>query len=81
MGEEPARTFHRFLESLDPLKIFDMDANHHQQVLRMLDRFRGSKLTYVDASSLALIEQYNIRQVWSTDHHLALTGAEILPRL
>ena len=37
-------------------------------------------LTYVDASSLCLMERYKIRKVWSTDHHLGLTGAEVLPR-
>jgi predicted nucleic acid-binding protein len=47
----------------------------------MLDRLRGAKLTYVDASSLTLMERHKIRKVWGTDHHLALTGAEVLPRI
>ena len=33
-----------------------------------------------DASSLVFIEQLGIDTVWSTDHHLGLTGAEVLPR-
>ncbi len=45
----------------------------------MLDRLRGARLTYVDASSLALMERHGIRTVWATDHHLGLTGAEVLP--
>ena len=48
--------------------------------MKTLDRFRGSKLTYVDASSLTLIDQHDIPQVWSTDRHLALSGAQVLPR-
>jgi hypothetical protein len=52
----------------------------HARTLGVLDRFRGTKLTYVDAASLGWIEQRKIKTVWSTDHHLGLTGAEILPR-
>ncbi|MET0592937.1 MAG: PIN domain-containing protein [Polyangiaceae bacterium] len=79
-GEEAARSFRALLDSLESLRIFSTDAEHHTQVLRMLDRLRGAKLTYVDASSLALMERNKIRTVWATDHHLGLTGAEVLPR-
>ncbi len=80
MGEEPARTFRLFLGNLDGLRILEATREHHTHVLHMLDKLRGAKLTYVDASSLCFIEQRKIRRVWSTDHHLALTGAEVLPR-
>ena len=80
MGEEEARTFRAFLDTLDGLKMLDADAEHHRLTLRALDRFHGAKLTYVDASSLAWLERLRIRRVWSTDHHLAMTGAEVIPR-
>jgi predicted nucleic acid-binding protein len=80
MGEESARTFTALLASLTGLKLFDVTGHHHRQVLATLDRFRGTKLTYVDASSLCFLKRYRIKLVWSTDHHLALTGARILPR-
>jgi predicted nucleic acid-binding protein len=79
-GEETARDFRRMLDSLQGLKVLCPGNSHHADCVRMLDRFRGSRLTYVDASSLVLIEQQSIRQIWSTDHHLALAGMEILPR-
>ena len=79
-GEEAARFFRRFVDELEGLQIFDINKHHHQQALAMLDRLHGSKLTYVDASSLCFIERHKIRKVWSTDHHLALTGAQVLPR-
>ena len=47
----------------------------------MFDRLRGAQVTYVDASSLALMEQHDIRTVWATDYHLGLTGAKVLPRI
>ncbi len=46
----------------------------------MLDRLRGARLTYVDASSLALMARHGIGTVWASDHHLGLTGAAVLPR-
>jgi predicted nucleic acid-binding protein len=79
-GEEAARAFRTLIDDLAHLRILEATADHHTQVARMLDRLRGAKLTYVDASSLCLIEKHKIQRVWSTDHHLALTGAEILPR-
>ncbi len=80
MGEEPARIFRDFLASLRGLTVFDATGEHHRGVLETLDRFRGSKLTYVDASSLTLMERHKIPRVWSTDRHLSLSGAEVLPR-
>ena len=80
MGEESARSFRLLVANLTGLKKYATTTDHDSQVAKMLDRFRGSKLTYVDASSLCLLERYEIRQVWSTDRHLGLTGAEVLPR-
>lgn len=81
MGEEAARTFRRTLASLAGLPVYGTARKHHGDVERMLDRYRGSKLTYVDASSLVLIDQHGIKTVWATDHHLGLSGAEVLPRI
>ena len=80
MGEEAARTFATLLDNLDGLEIHSATPELHLKTRKMLDRYRGSKLTYTDASSLCLIEDLSIGQVWSTDHHLGLTGIEVLPR-
>ena len=79
-GEEAARQFRMFIDNLDLLRIFETDPEHHDEVGRILDRLRGAKLTYVDASSLALMSKENIGRTWATDHHLGLAGAEVLPR-
>ncbi len=79
-GEESARAFRLLLDNLTGLNVYDATAKHHDEVVRVLDRHRGSKLTYVDASSLALMHSHKIKRVWSTDHHLAIAGAEVLPR-
>jgi hypothetical protein len=80
MGEEAARSFHSLLANLEDLKLFGVDASHHRLVLGMLDRLRGTKLTYVAASSLCFLDHYKISHVWAMDHHLALTGARVSPR-
>src|SRR5207249_3129256 len=76
MGEEAAREFLRFLGSLPRLTLHQARTALHDATLKMLRRFHGSKLTYVDASSIAILEARKIKRVWSTDHHLGLTGAE-----
>jgi predicted nucleic acid-binding protein len=78
-GEEDARAFRLLIDRLEGLRIFEATAPHHADVAKMLDRLRGTKLTYVDASSVCLLAAHRIQIVWSTDHHLAVTGARVLP--
>lgn len=81
MGEEAARTFLSLISNLEGLRIYPASLDHHDAIRRMLDRLRGTKLSYVDASSLCLLEKHRIRTVWATDRHLGLAGAELLPRV
>lgn len=79
LGEDSARTFRLALDDLPRLEWLPLDAAHHAEVSRMLDRYRGRKLTYVDASSLVFLAERRIREVWGTDQDLALGGARVLP--
>ncbi len=79
LGEEAARTFRLFLADLPGLRIHPLDTKHHNEVGRKLDRLRGHKLTYVDASSLVLMRQLAIHEVWGMDRDLAIEGASIRP--
>ena len=79
LGEEAARTFRLALDDLPHLGLLPVAAAHHRKVAGMLDRFRGHKLTYVDASSLAWLEDRQIMEVWGTDQDLAITGARVVP--
>jgi predicted nucleic acid-binding protein len=79
LGEESARTFRLALADLPRLRLLPLDAAHHRGVCRTFDRFRGSKLTYVDASSLVFLAAHRIREVWGTDKDLALGGARVVP--
>ena len=80
MGEEQARSYRQLVDNLKGLRVLDATREHHAAVVRVLDRFRGMKLSYTDASSLVHLEQRKIARVWSTDRHLGVSGAELLPR-
>ena len=52
----PARTCRLFLDHLDGLVVLEASAAVHRDARRMLDRPRGARLAYVDASNPVLIE-------------------------
>ena len=78
-GEETARQFMLFVAAIPKLKFIYTSAELHKSTNEILTKFRGSKLSYVDASSLALLDSQKIDTVWSTDFHLSLTGKTIKP--
>ena len=79
LGEDAARTFRLALEDFPRLELLALDAPAHNAIGLKLERLRGHKLTYVDASSLVLMEQRRIREVWGTDRDLGLEGARVVP--
>jgi len=79
MGEEAARRFRIALADLPNLELLPLDRQHHNGVAAKLERLRGQKLTYVDASSLIFISRLRIRVVWGTDRDLAIEGARVVP--
>jgi predicted nucleic acid-binding protein len=79
MGEDAARTFRLALGELPRLEFLPLGIEHHTAVLATLERLRGHKLTYVDASSLVFLRQRRIGEVWGTDRDLAIEGARVVP--
>jgi predicted nucleic acid-binding protein len=79
LGEDAARTFRLALAEFPRLQLLSLTPAHHTAVLQKLDRLRGHKLTYVDASSLVFLGALRIRDVWGTDRDLALEGARVVP--
>ena len=78
-GEDAARTFRLALGDLPRLQLLTLDPDHHAAVLRKLERLRGHRLTYVDASSLVFLGALRVNEVWGTDRDLALDGARVIP--
>ena len=79
LGEEAARMFRLALAELPRLHLLPLSEDHHAAVLERLERLRGHKLTYVDASSLLFLRALRIAEVWGTDRDLALEGARVIP--
>ncbi len=79
LGEDAARTFRLALTELPRLQLLPLTPDHHAAVLLKLERLRGHKLTYVDASSLVFLGALHIGEVWGTDRDLALEGARVVP--
>ncbi len=80
LGEEAARTFRLALVDFSWLTLHAIDTEHHTAVLEKLERLRGHKLTYVDASSLVFLARLRVREVWGTDRDLSLEGARVVPK-
>ena len=79
LGEDAARSFRLALTDFTWLTLHAIDAAHHAAVQRKLERLRGHKLTYVDASSLVFLSELHVREVWGTDRDLGLEGARVVP--
>ena len=79
LGEDAARTFRLALTEFPRLRLLPLTPEHHATVLQKLERLRGHKLTYVDASSLVFLRALRIGEVWGTDRDLALEGARVVP--
>jgi predicted nucleic acid-binding protein len=79
LGEDAARTFRVALAEFPRLQLLSLTPAHHTAVLQKLERLRGRKLTYVDASSLVFLGALRIGEVWGTDRDLALEGARVVP--
>src|SRR5439155_3985103 len=60
LGEEAARTFRLTLGDFPRLHLLAVTPDHHLAVVRKLERLRGHRLTYVDASSLVFLLELRI---------------------
>lgn len=79
LGEDTARTFRLLTADLPSLAVLGIDDRHRAAVDQKLESLRGTKLTYVDASSLVWLARKRITTVWGTDHHLSIEGANVIP--
>lgn len=77
--EDAARTFLLLTADLPSLRILADGPAHLSAVHEKLELLRGTKLTWVDASSFVHLEQRRIGTVWGTDDHLGIEGAKVVP--
>jgi len=73
-----ALQFLTFLEVLPSLTIRMFDAGELAKTGRVVKKFADQGLTLADAHGLAIVAEHKIPICWSTDRHLALTGARLV---
>ena len=66
------------IEDMRPLEIAAVGAIEQVAAGRLLRRFSDQDLTLTDAAGLYLMNRHKIRNCWSTDFHLGLTGVPLV---
>ena len=70
--------FLNFIDALSVLAIQRFDHEQLEKTSRVVKKFGDQSLTLADAHGLVIIDERRISRCWSTDRHLALTGAKLV---
>ncbi len=70
--------FLSFLDALPALTIEPLGRPELDKTSGLVKKFSDQSLTLADAHGLLIIRERRIRTCWSTDRHLALTGAALV---
>ncbi len=73
-----ALQFLSMIEDMKPLKVASVGAAVQAGAVRLLRRYSDQDLTLTDAVGLHLMREQKIRNCWSTDFHLGLTGVSLV---
>ena len=73
-----ALQFLSMIEDMRPLEIAAVGAIEQVAAGRLLRRFSDQDLTLTDAAGLYLMNRHKVRNCWSTDFHLGLTGVPLV---
>jgi predicted nucleic acid-binding protein len=60
-----------------PITIEAFDEVEVRRATAFVKRFKDQNLTLADAHGLAIMQQHQMQQCWSTDRHLGLMGATL----
>ena len=72
-----ANQFLSFIEDLSPLQIIKIGSPEILSAKKYIQRFKDQSLTLADAVGLLLMDELKIKDCWSTDRHLGLTGRDL----
>jgi predicted nucleic acid-binding protein len=67
-----------FIDELPQLTIEPFGVGQLASAGTIVKKFHDQKLTLADAHGLAVIKHHRIEVCWSTDRHMALTGAALV---
>ena len=69
----------QFLAMIDdmPLEVLELGKEEQTGAIKILRKFSDQDLTLTDAMGLHIMQSRRIKNCWSTDFHLGLTGATL----
>ncbi|MFO7295339.1 MAG: PIN domain-containing protein [Clostridia bacterium] len=84
MHADVAIQFLRIIEEAEEegyLKVHYLDYGIRKLSEQILHDFQDQNLSYVDATSIAIMKLLGIRKVFGFDHHFLISGFELVPSL
>jgi predicted nucleic acid-binding protein len=73
-----ALQFIAMVEDMTPLRLLPVGGKEQAAAASVLRRFSDQDLTLADGVGLHLMQALRIKQCWSTDFHLRLTGVPLV---
>jgi predicted nucleic acid-binding protein len=73
-----ALQFLAMIEVMTPLELISVGPNEQTAAAAILRRFSDQDLTLADAVGLHIMAVRGVRECWSTDFHLGLTGVPLV---
>jgi predicted nucleic acid-binding protein len=73
-----ALQFLSMIEEMRPLTVLDSGPKQYGAVVTLLRKFSDQNLTLADALGLHVMADRRIKNCWSTDFHLGLTGVPLV---
>jgi predicted nucleic acid-binding protein len=73
-----ALQFLAMIDEMRPLKVFGVGSKEYTAASALLRKFSDQHLTLADAAGLHLMGHRRIKNCWSTDFHLGLTGVPLV---
>jgi predicted nucleic acid-binding protein len=73
-----ALQFLAMIEDMKPLAVVPIGAAEQAGAVTLMRRYADQDLTLADAVGLHLMRTRKIKQCWSTDFHLGLTGVALV---
>ncbi len=73
-----ALQFMAMIEDMEPLELVAVGTAEQAGAVTLMRRYADQDLTLADAAGLHLMRARKIKQCWSTDFHLGLTGVALV---
>ncbi len=73
-----ALRFLAMIEDMEPLEVAELRHTDQMAATELLRKFSDQDLTLADALGLHIMQAWKIKQCWSTDFHLGMTGVNLV---